>query len=303
MGVRTNSTESLPRNVEIVSPIRVLLLILAIVFTVESTIMAVLAAVAPNSPDTLWLSLFDSAVLVAALCPALWILVVRPLRSLVAERGELLARTLTIQEEERSRLARDLHDELGQCQTAVLLGLRAVVNAQSLEQARERAEGVHEMAVGAVDATRRMARGLSPSVLNDFGLAAAADRVCEDVEAASGIHVRRDLRTQGMRFDHAVELAAYRVLQEALTNAVKHSQATRIDVSLTHVDGEISLTVSDNGQGMNQDAPVAHGTGNGLGLAGMRERITLLGGSFGVTTTPARGTTLRATLPAKERTT
>ena len=288
---------------EVVSPIRVLLLILAIVFAVESTIMAVLAAVAPNSPDTLWLSLFDSAVLVSALCPALWILVVRPLRSLVAERGELLARTLTIQEEERARISRDLHDELGQCQTAVLLGLRAVVNAQTLEQARERAESVHEMAVGAVDATRRMARGMSPSVLNDFGLAAAADRVCEDVEAASGIQVRRDLRTQGKRFEPAAEIAAYRVLQEALTNAAKHSQATTIEVSLTHVNGEISLNVSDNGKGMHEDEQIAHGSGSGLGLAGMRERITLLGGTFGVTTSPARGTTLRATLPAKERTT
>lgn len=288
---------------EIVSPIRVLLLILAIVFAVESTIMAVLATVAPNSPDTLWLSIFDSAVLVCALCPALWVLAVRPLRSLVAERGELLARTLTIQEEERARISRDLHDELGQCQTAVLLGLRSVLNAQTLEEARERAQSVHEMAVGAVDATRRMARGLSPSVLNDFGLAAAVDRVCEDVEAASDIPVHRDLRTLWARFEPAVEIATYRVVQEALTNAAKHSQATGIDVSLAHVNGSIVLQVSDNGKGMNEDEQISQGSGSGLGLAGMRERITLLGGSFAVTTSPARGTTLRASLPAKERTT
>lgn len=294
--------EHAPDQHEVVSPIRVLLLILVIVFAVESSIMAVLAAVAPNSPNALWVALFDSAVLVSALCPALWILVVRPLRSLVAERGQLLARTLTIQEEERARIGRDLHDELGQCQTAVLLGLRSVLNAQSIEQARERAQSVHEIAVAAVDATRRMARGLSPSVLMDFGLAAAIERVCEDVQAATGIHIRRALPTGGTRFQPAVEIATYRVVQEALTNAAKHSQASEIEVSLTLRSGALMLHVIDDGVGMHQDEQIQKGSGSGLGLAGMRERVTQLGGTFGVIASPARGTTLRATLPAKERT-
>lgn len=278
-----------------VSPLRVFALVLAIVFAVEYTIMALLVAAVPGPRTSAALSLIDSLALVAALCPALWLLVVRPLRRLVAERGALLARTLTIQEEERARLARDLHDELGQAQTAVLLGLRSVANARSLEEARERAESVHEIAVGAVESTRRMARGLSPSVLTDFGLPAAVERVCEDVSAATGIDITRAIDTGRERLHPSIEIAAYRVVQEALTNAVKHAGATAIDVRL-HLGGDrLVLEVSDDGRGL----PNAHDTGSGLGLAAMRQRVVLLGGEFRVTSAPASGTILRATIPAR----
>lgn len=278
-----------------VSPLRVFALVLAIVFAVEYAIMAVLASAEPLPRTSAALSLLDSLALVAALCPALWLLVVRPLRSLVAERGALLARTLTIQEEERSRLARDLHDELGQAQTAVLLGLRSVANARSLEEARERAESVHDIAVGAVESTRRMARGLSPGVLIDFGLAEAVERVCEDVSAAGEIEIIRRIDTGPDRLHPTLEIAAYRVIQEALTNAIKHAGATSIRVGLRLERGRLHLEVTDNGRGL----PVTHDAGSGLGLAGMRERVVLLGGEFRLTSSPATGTTLRAALPAR----
>lgn len=282
------------RHAGAVSPLRVFGLVLAIVFAVEYAIMALLVAASPVPRPSAALSLLDSVVLVAALCPALWLLVVRPLRRLVSERGALLARALAIQEEERARLARDLHDELGQAQTAVLLGLRSVANARTLDQARERAESVHEIAVGAVESTRRMARGLSPRVLLDFGLSEAIERVCEDVSAASGIDITRTIDTGTDRLPASIEIAAYRVVQEALTNAVKHAHASSIGVRLWLEDGRLILEVSDDGRGL----PEADRAASGLGLAGMRQRVVLLGGEFRATSGAASGTILRASFPA-----
>jgi two-component system sensor histidine kinase UhpB len=282
------------RDVSVVSPLRVFALVLAIVFAVEYAIMALLATILPLSSGGALLSLLDSLALVAAFCPALWLIVIRPLRSLVAERGELLARTLTIQEEERTRLSRDLHDELGQAQTAVLLGLRSVADARSLDEARERARSVHDIAVGAVEATRRMARGLSPSVLIDFGLTQAIDRVCEDVAAAADIEVNRSIQIGAQRFHPSIEIAAYRVAQEALTNALKHAGATSINLTLRIQSDRLVLEVTDNGRGIRHTEPA----GPGLGLAGMRQRVLLLGGEFRLSSGHAPGTTLRAAFPA-----
>lgn len=282
-----------------ISPVRVFLLVLAVVFAVECSIMLLLWAGAGSERDGLVVSVLDAVLLVAVLCPALWLLVVRPLRLLVNERGELLVRTMTVQEEERAKLARDLHDEIGQTQTAILLALRSVTNAPSIETARERAEYVHEMAVGAVESTRRIARGLSPSVLMDFGLGPAVERVCEDVAEASGIPIERRIATNSARLAHALEIGAYRVFQEALTNAVKHSGATVVRVAVTLADDRLRLTVADNGRGIAARPERAGGSGGGLGLAGMRERVVLLGGEFHVSSTQDGGTTVAAVFPAK----
>lgn len=278
-----------------VSPLRVFAFMLAIAFAVEYAIMALLVTAVPVARTSAAISLIDSLVLVAALCPALWLLVVRPLRSLVAERGALLASTLTIQEEERARLARDLHDELGQAQTAVLLGLRSVLNARSIEEARERAESLHTIAVGAVESTRQMARGLSPTVLTDFGLPAAVERVCEDISAASGVEITRTVDTGADRLHPSIEIAAYRIVQEALTNALKHAGATSVNVELRLEDGWLSIVVSDDGRGLSPPED----SRSGLGLSSMRHRVLLLGGEFRLSPGPASGTTLRAAFPAK----
>lgn len=277
---------------------RVFVLVLGGVFAVESVIMLLLPKM-PHTPlANVLLSLLDSLTLIAVLCPLLWLLVVRPLRTLVGQRGELLSRTLTIQEEERARLARDLHDELGQAQTAVLLGLAAVVKARNLDEARERAAGVHEMAVSAVESSRRLARGLSPGVLADFGLQVAIERICEDLAAASDIALDLDLRIPRLRFEAPIEIAVYRVVQEALTNAAKHAGAKVIRVQLEYANSRVTLAVSDDGRGMDWHKPKGS---EGLGLAGMQERTVLLGGRFLIGPSPSGGTTVSASLPASLR--
>lgn len=309
------------RRPDVISPIKVMLVVLAVVFAVEAAIMMLLmsgmgpglgprilaflgaptesAGRSGHPPSMeLLLSLIDALVLVAVLCPVLWLLIVRPLRALGAERGELLMRSLTIQEEERAKLARDLHDELGQTQTAILLGIQSITGASSLDQARTQAASVQHMAGAAVETTRRIARGLSPSVLLDFGLGVAVERVCEDIASASGISVHRDLGIGQRRVDPTVEIAAYRVIQEALSNAVRHADASIIRVMLDIVGDELRLLVEDDGRGMAPGTarpPDSHG----LGLVGMRERVVLLRGAFAVHASPGSGTRIIASFPLK----
>lgn len=259
--------------------------------------MLAFMAIEPFTLRGLVLSVVDALALVACIAPALWLLVVRPLRRLVKERGELLKRTLRAQEEERARLARDLHDEIGQSQTAILLGLRSVASATTLEAARQQAEAVRHMAAEAMESTRRLARGLAPGVLEELGLQAAIDRVCEDLETAGPLKVGRDLRLGAIRLEPSVEIAAYRVVQEALTNAVKHAHATHVQVALWLGDDQLHLRISDNGMGFRELQHGGTSPKHGLGLASMRERVSLLGGEFSIGSAPDGGTELTAWLP------
>lgn len=285
-----------------ISPIGVFALILAVAFAVETAIMLALGAMPREYRRSLPLALLDSTALVAVLWPALWLLVVRPLRTLVGARGALLSSTLAIQEAERARLARDLHDDLGQTQAAALLGLRGILNAATLEQAVERGRDVHRLMQAAADATRRIARGLSPALLRDFGLAAAVERVCEDFVATSGVEIERRLATGDDRLDPAIEIAAYRVVQEAVTNAVRHAAAKRIRVEISRCGGQLEISVSDDGIGIRRES-ADFSARRGLGLAGMRERVVLLGGAFRLDSAPSSGTRVHATLPARPVTT
>jgi two-component system sensor histidine kinase UhpB len=284
----------------LIAPTRVFVLVLAVVFSVELCIMLALTAIPTSYRESLALSLIDSALLVAVLCPALWLLIVRPLRALVAERGALLSRSFSVQEAERARLSRDLHDELGQAQTAVLLGLRTILNSGTHDEAIERAQTVHQIASAAVESTRRIARGLTSPVLRDFGLGQAVDRVCEDIAAASGIEILHDLAIGSVRLDPAIEIAVYRLAQEAITNAAKHAGATQIRVDLRLSNGRLSISIADNGRGLPGNAGAGLGSGDGLGLAGMRERVVLLGGDFRIGSVPPAGTMVRADIPLQQ---
>ncbi len=291
-------TSQLPPSTHgLVSPVRVFLIIIAVAFAAEFGFMLVLPALPEALRSDYIAPLVDATVLVVILCPAVWLLVVRPLRKLVAERGELLSRALSIQERERARIAGDLHDDVGQAQTAVLLGLSNIMQSTSLEQAVDRAHSLHDVAASAVDATRRLARGLSTSVLTDFGLAPAAERLCEDVERATGMTVTRHFDQSGERLTPAIEVALYRVLQEALTNAAKHSEAQSATVTLQCTPTCLTLTISDNGQGIKSMDAATGSMRAGLGIAGMRERINLLNGSFSISSIPGEGTTITAHVP------
>lgn len=286
------------RHLEAISPIRMFAVVLAAVFGAEISIMLLVEAMDLPRAPRLFVPFLDAGILVLALWPVLWLLVVRPMRRTLAERREFLSRTLTVQEQERASLARDLHDELGQAQTAMLLGARSIAGAATLEEARRRAEQVAEMAAATIESSRRLARGLSPRVLDDLGLAVAVDRLCEDVASTSGIEVQRSIRLGPARLAPEIEIAAYRVLQEALNNAVKHAEARHLRVLLELSGGELRLEVADDGIGMATGA--ARGPGSGFGVEGMRQRVSLRNGEFTVRAAPTKGTVVTATIPVRD---
>lgn len=278
-------------------PSRVFLFVLSLAFGVECAIMLALWAAPPQFHGRWAGALIDSVTLTAVLAPALWLALVRPLQRLSASRGQLLRQLFDAQEQERSRLARDLHDELGQHLTAMMIGMRTVEQAESLEEAKGRARTVAEAGAASLREVRRMARGLRPTVLEDLGPATAIERLCEDFQTMHGVHVELAMAIEpSRRFSPQLELCVFRVIQESLTNAAKHAGAKRVEVNLECDERAMHLRVRDDGRGFDVD----RSGGAWFGLIGMRERVEMLHGWFEVRSAPGAGTTIRAELPLSE---
>jgi signal transduction histidine kinase len=197
------------------------------------------------------------------------------------------------QELERRRLARELHDETGQALTSILLGLKAIRAAGSEEEA-ERAElELRDLVVQALQDVRSLAVELRPSALDDFGLVPALDRLAGIFAERSGIRAAVQSSLPDERLPPDIETALYRLVQEALTNVVKHAGAENVSIVLTSRDGGISAVVEDDGRGFGPEDARA----DALGLVGMRERLALVGGTLAVESTPGEGTALIAYVP------
>ena len=217
-------------------------------------------------------------------------------------RNRLIEQVMTAQDEERRRIARELHDETGQSLTALLVGLRTIEGSQTVAQAVELAQHLRETTAQTLVDVGRLWRGLHPGVLDDLGLAAAVTRHAQDFAQAYGIAV--SVRTEGLDADGLSPLlqsTVYRVLQEALTNVARHARAQRVSVQLVRDDGAVELRVQDDGVGLGRAAraEAAARDRRRLGLQGMRERAVLLGGSVEVESRPGEGTTLTAHFPVR----
>lgn len=275
-------------------PLRVFVIVLVLVSIVEYLIMIALGALPAHSRSPEREALIDSLTLTAVLAPALWLLVARPLQRLSAARGELLGRLFEAQELERARLARDLHDELGQHLTAILIGLKTVDHATDLAQAQARARSTGQAAAASLDQVRRLARGLRPAVLEDLGLRPALERLCEDFRAAHAVPLELTVTAAPPdRLPAQVELCLYRVLQESLTNVARHASAGAVRVTLDHGPGHVSLTIVDDGRGF-EPRDLAS---TSLGLHGLRERVELLHGACDVRSSAGRGTIITVSIP------
>jgi signal transduction histidine kinase len=212
-------------------------------------------------------------------------------------RQQLLKKLMSAQEDERRRIARDLHDEIGQALTSLLIGLRTVVDAATLEAARGRAEDLRRIAVSTLEEVRRLARGLRPSVLDDLGLAAALERYAADYAQSHGVEVKVEADPEGHRLPEEIETALYRIAQEALTNTAKHATAEHVRIVVERQPGGVRLLVVDDGRGFACPEPDADGH---LGLSGMRERAALLNGSVVVESDPGEGTRILVNIPCPE---
>lgn len=281
------------------SPTRVFALVLLVVFAVEGAIMLLLPQLPPTWHGTLADSLLDASLLSIGMAPVLWVLVVLPLRRLLEARGRLLHRLFDAQEQERARLARDLHDGLGQDLTALLVGLRTIEDAGDLATAGARARALRELAAAAHGEARRLARGLRPLLLEELGLVAALDRLREDFARAHSVTttLESEVLPSG-RLEPAVEFAAYRIAQEALANAARHAGARRVELRLRVAGGALHLSVHDDGRGFDAGSLAAAAAGpDGFGLASMRERARMLGGDCTVRSRSGEGTTVMARIP------
>lgn len=208
-----------------------------------------------------------------------------------AQRSRLLQAVLTAQEEERGRISRDLHDQIGQSLTALLLGLDRNLehpDVASLGQLRELAS----ITLGDV---RRIALDLRPSVLDELGLEAAVRRYARDVHERYAVDVSV-LVTLPTRLSRQEETVLYRVVQEALTNVVRHARAKAASVVATVRKGSVRLVVEDDGVGFD---PAGLAPAEMIGLLGMRERLELLGGSLRLEAAPGAGCSVHARLPVR----
>jgi signal transduction histidine kinase len=208
---------------------------------------------------------------------------------------DAVRRVVEAQEVERQRLARELHDETGQALTSILLGLKPLEEALANHPALAALAELREQVVSALQDVRRLAVELRPAVLDDFGLVAALERLTDSFAEQSEIRVDFHSALGETRLPSDAETALYRVVQEALTNIVKHADAHSVSVSVARRESTVAAVIEDDGDGFDpRTSP-----GGGIGLLGMRERLALLDGRLTVESRPGAGTTVVAEVPAR----
>lgn len=208
-------------------------------------------------------------------------------------RQRLLERVLAAQEEERKRIARELHDSTSQSLTSLIVRLRDLADQASDERTRTAAQDLAALARKTLDDVHQLATQLRPAVLDDLGLQAALEHMVEEWQKTYHIPVDLFIYCPQGRLSSAHETALYRIIQEALTNIARHAQASRASVLVQQRDDQIIAIIEDDGRGFSPEK-VSH---RRLGLAGMQERAELLGGQLTVESAPGQGTTIFVRLP------
>ncbi|MFE6127551.1 HAMP domain-containing sensor histidine kinase [Streptomyces sp. NPDC056437] len=211
------------------------------------------------------------------------------LERLERERATSSARVLLAQEGERRRIAQELHDEVGQSMTAILLALERAAD-ETDEPLRGELRQVQEITRESLDEVRRLVRRLRPGVLEDLGLISALTSLTTEFATHTGLQVQRRFDSDLPALDQETELVLYRVAQETMTNVARHAEADRVEVRLRHTEGVVVLSVADNGRGTG----IAR---EGAGIRGMRERALLIGATLDITSRPQAGTQVQLTVP------
>ena len=207
---------------------------------------------------------------------------------------ELVSRTIEAQEEERRRIARELHDEAGQALTSVMLGLRMIRETDDDSVIEDQIELVRNQVSEALTRLRRLAAEMRPPALDGLGLESAVRNLTESTGLMKGLNVDFESSDLSGHLQPAEEVVVYRILQEALTNVARHSEAENVSVTIGTRDNEVIAMVEDDGKGFNLDET------NGLGLLGMRERIELINGRPKIEAKPGHGTVVVCKVPISE---
>ena len=212
----------------------------------------------------------------------------------------LAARILSAQEAERVRVSRELHDDTGQALTLILVRLQLIEQRTADEEIRGELQELRQLVVDTLDGVRRLAVQLGPSVLEDLGLASGLEWLVDRVREDTGLSIT--LRLDGDRdasVDPQVAVAVYRVAQEAITNVIRHANASHLAVRLDHTRHSVMLDVADDGHGFDVSAARAR-PARSVGLFGMAERIALVGGTIEITSRVRQGTRVHVRVPLHE---
>jgi signal transduction histidine kinase len=215
-------------------------------------------------------------------------------------RVSLLQRLVRSQEEERKTISRELHDQLGQSLSALLLEFQTRFSSGDLNQEASTADfkDFEERIRKLIEEVHRLAWQMRPSILDDYGLERAVERYVEETSKSSGVSIDfQQIKADGLdRLPHWIETTLYRVAQEGVANLVRHSEATQASVVLIRKRTNVTLLVEDNGVGFDPRG-VEPTSARGLGLLGMKERVTECGGTLEVESAPLKGTTIRVQIP------
>jgi PAS domain S-box-containing protein len=212
----------------------------------------------------------------------------------------LLERTISAQEEERRRIARELHDEAGQLLTALLVGLRTLEDARRLTDVKVQGNRLREITAQAIDEVGRLARGLHPTVLDDHGLGVALRRYAAEYTKSHNIAVDLTFdENDSSNLTSEIQIALYRILQEALTNVARHSGAKTVSIRFVRLATAVEVTIADDGCGF--DAKAVAVSSHRLGIQSMRERAAMLGGTVSFIS-QRKGTRILVQVPFTNRT-
>jgi signal transduction histidine kinase len=206
-----------------------------------------------------------------------------------------------VREEERTRIAREVHDELGQALTSCKLDVSWLAHhlPRSQKELREKAKGLSAHIDSTIQTVRRISTELRPGILDHLGLVAALEWQANEFQLRTGIRCEVSTRLNDVRLDPELTTAFFRIFQETLTNVIRHAAATRVKVQLKEEDSRIILEVRDNGRGIQRDEI---SDPRSMGLLGMRERAALLGGDFVIRRMSAgQGTRARVAIPRRQR--
>ncbi|MCX7010340.1 MAG: histidine kinase [Kiritimatiellaeota bacterium] len=220
-------------------------------------------------------------------------------RHLQNQLRSLSREILSVQEDGRNRISRELHDVIAQMLTGInvrlaTLKLDATTNTKGLSQKITRAQRLVEKSV---DIVHRFARELRPAVLDDLGLIPALHTFMKGFAKKTGIRVSLTAFAGVEAMSIAKRTMLYRVAQEALTNVDRHAHASRVDMTIRRLPKTVSMEIKDNGKAFDADLTMQAGKSKRMGLLGMRERMEMIGGSFGITSAPGNGTTIHAQVP------
>lgn len=212
----------------------------------------------------------------------------------------MAAQLITAQEDERKRVARELHDEASQALTTLIIGLDSALEAMParLTEPRRQILALKTLTESTLDEVRNLALSLRPTLLDDLGLASAVRWYGHGIREKSGLDVRVEIVNLEERLPTTIETAVFRIVQEALANAARHAAAKSVAVRLERFDHTVELTITDDGQGFDAEAVMSPDRKcEGLGLFGIEERVTILGGRWELDSAAGRGTTLKAWIP------